>query len=98
VGVATTKRATLLVRTTDRGRHWRTTDPHATVASVACTSAHACVVAGADAAGHPWLATWRGDALTTARLRYVPSAPVAVACGRRTCAVVAVSTVLSLVP
>ncbi|MFI5036689.1 MAG: hypothetical protein ACHQFZ_10850 [Acidimicrobiales bacterium] len=65
--------------------------------ALACTTGARCVLVGTHR-GQPWLATTRGDVVTRATLRYVPSPFTTAACGATRCAVSAASTVASLEP
>ncbi len=76
---------------------WRSVPVTGSPGALACTTQERCVVVGTHS-GAPWVATVTSGVATSARLRYVPSAPVAVACGERRCAAVASATVLSLTP
>lgn len=98
LAIATTATGTRVARSADRGAHWRVRDPHALARAAACTTAGHCVLVGTTTTGQPWLATLRADQLVAATLRYVPSSPVAVACGTRTCAAVGVATVMAVAP
>jgi hypothetical protein len=80
-----------------QGGRWRALATPGVPRALACTRSARCVVAGSRGSS-PWVATVVDATMTSARLRYVPSVPVAASCARRTCAVVAPDTVLSLRP
>lgn len=85
----------LLVRSTNFTRTWKSARLAASANALACTSKE-CVVVGARPDGSGWLATEHDAVVTNVKLRYVPTALLQVACGSKVCAAIGVTTLVSL--
>lgn len=97
VAVATTVDGSMFVRTNSLFRVYDASVLSEPTTAVACTAAQRCLAVGAHGSG-PWLATITGGGSVAARLRYVPSPLVDVACGASQCAAIAVTTLLADTP
>jgi hypothetical protein len=64
--------------------------------TLACADLTHCALGGTKDGSTPWLATYNAGALTTQRLKYIPSPILQLACGPRVCAGIGVTTLLTL--
>lgn len=88
-----------IVRTDNFGRSWSKVESMtSTVLTLACTTLERCVVAGMSGSSAPWLATVVSGAVTSVKLKYVPTPIADVACGSKVCAAIGVTTVMALRP
>jgi hypothetical protein len=98
VALATTSSSSLVLRTSTFARLWRSVTLANRANALACARLSRCVLVGQTSTRGPWLATLKGLKIKSIDLRYVPSPLVGVACGVKTCAAIAASTVLSWRP
>ncbi len=98
VGLASTASKSYVATTTTFGRRWLATKLPAAVNALACTTITRCVVVGETSSGNPWFAADDDGQLTVAALKYVPSPLVSVACARKVCTAIGVSTLLASRP
>jgi len=96
--LASTASKTYVVRTKDFGRTWLEAPLPAQGNALACSSIDVCVIVGQKGTDAPWFATSRDLVLDVAKLKYVPSPLLAVACARTVCTALGVSTVLTYRP
>ena len=85
-------------RSRDGGLTWRSTALSDQANAAACTAQGRCVLVGQSGPHQAWLATVVNKKLKSRALQYVPSPLNDVACGARTCAAIAVSTLVALQP
>ena len=98
VGLVNTTSKSYAVTTAAFGRRWRATKLPAAVNALACASISRCVAVGETDPNNPWFATDDAGQINVARLKYVPSPLVSVACARIVCTAIGVSTVLAFRP
>jgi len=96
VALATTARASQLVRSTTFARTWKVAKLAHSASAVACDTSARCVVVGQRASGQAWLTLVHGKTATGVTLRYVPSPLLGAACGSKVCAAIAVTTLVSV--
>jgi hypothetical protein len=96
VALAQVTGASALVRSTTFTRTWTSLDLTEQATGLSCTPTATCLLAGETSTDKPWLALEHDRALTTLRLRYVPTPLVGAACGSQVCAAIGVTTLLSL--
>jgi len=86
-------------RTNNFGKTWKkVTSLRGSILTLACASLARCVVGGMTGSSAPWLATLTSGSLKVAKLQFVPSPIVDVACGSKTCSAIGVTTVMALRP
>jgi hypothetical protein len=95
VALASTAKASKLVRSKNAGRTWSSLSLGEEASAVACTTSN-CVVVGQRSNGKAWLATVHDGTTVNVALRYVPSPLLNVACGTKVCAALGVTTLLSV--
>jgi photosystem II stability/assembly factor-like uncharacterized protein len=101
LGVANTSNGWRIVKTKNFGRSWsKVASLKSSDVTLSCTSYQHCVVGGfqGTTSSLPWLATLTSGTVKVAKLKYVPSPLVDVACGSKICDAIAVTTVLTLRP
>jgi hypothetical protein len=96
VGLASTTRSSLLVRSKTFTRTWKSAKLAQPTAALACFTFSRCVAVGQRSSAEPWLATINDNSATDVDLRYVPSPLVSVACGSKVCAAIGVTTLVSV--
>jgi hypothetical protein len=98
VALASTRSASLVVRTDTFFRVWRDVSLVGRARALACTTISRCVVVGQTTSSGSWLSTIKELRVKNVALKYVPSTLVDVACGAKVCAAIGDSTLLSLRP
>jgi len=96
VGLATINGTSAIVRTNTFARLWTSASLSHRTNALACVAMSSCVAVGQYATSSPWLATVEGRTTSPARLRYVPTPLLDVACGSKVCAAIGYTTVLTL--
>jgi hypothetical protein len=100
VGLAQLQSGWHVVRTATFGRTWSVKSGFKVAANstptLACADLTHCALGGTKDGSTPWLATYNAGALTTQRLKYIPSPILQLACGPRVCAGIGVTTLLTL--
>lgn len=96
VGLASTDRSSLIVRSKTFTRTWKSAKLAQPAAALACYTFRHCVAVGQRSSAKPWLATISDNSATDVDLRYVPSPLVSVACGSKVCAAIGVTTLVSM--
>ena len=92
--LASTASDSLLVRSTNFARTWKTITLANAASAAACTELTSCVVVG-QRTGAAWLSTMQRSTASPVKLKYVPSPLLGVACGAKVCAAIAITTLLS---
>jgi len=95
VALATTATSSKLVHTKNFATTWTARTLARGANALACT-ATTCVVVGQRTNDEPWLATVRDGVTAKAKLRYVPTPLLGVACGSKVCAAIGVTTLVSV--
>jgi hypothetical protein len=98
VALADTDSKSLVVRTVNFARDFRTLSLSDQANALSCTSFDRCVVVGETGPDNPWFATVDNLQFSRATLKYVPSPLVDVACGTKVCVAIGVTTVLTYRP
>ena len=99
LGVANLSTGWRIVRTDNFGRSWSKVDSlSSTDPTLACTTLERCVIGGVKHFTAPWLATVISGAVTSVKLKFVPTPIGDVACGSKVCAAIGVTTVMALRP
>jgi hypothetical protein len=103
VGLAKLPEGWRVMRTENLGKSWKKVAPvRGPLDTLACATLDRCVVGGTLSASFqsaaPYLATLSSGVVTAAKLKYVPTPIVDVACGSRLCAAIGVTTVMTLRP
>jgi hypothetical protein len=100
VGLAQQESGWHIVRTTTLGRTWSLRSAFNvainTAPAFACATLTSCTIGGTKDGSTPWLATYNNGALTTQKLKYIPSPILQLACGPKVCAGIGVTTLLTL--
>jgi len=99
VGLAKLSTGWRIVRTDNFGKSWsKVAALRTSILTLACASLKRCLVGGMEGSSSPWLATVTSGAVTSVKLKYVPTQIADVACGSKICAAIGVTTVLALRP
>jgi hypothetical protein len=100
VGLAQEQSGWHIVRTATLGRTWSLKSAFAvavnTAPTFACATLTSCAIGGTKDGSTPWLATYDDGALTTQKLKYIPTPILQLACGPKICAGIGVTTLLTL--
>ena len=98
IALVKTTNGSRVARTANLGERWKAVSVPESPTSMACLTLDTCVVGGVRATSEALLALYQDHTVSSVNLKYVPTPISDVACGRKVCVAIGVTTVISLRP